>query len=49
MLGAQTDFDCVFVCKPNSYTKPYERLAFWQANDGMPGLKDAVGMAATHQ
>ena len=25
----------IFTCKPDSHPKFYERLAFWQANDGM--------------
>ena len=28
-------FNCIFTCKPDSHATLSERLAFWQANDGM--------------
>jgi hypothetical protein len=28
-------FNCILTCKPDSHATLYERLAFWQANDGM--------------
>ena len=34
-LALQKGFNFILVCKPDSHPKFYERLAFWQANDGM--------------
>jgi hypothetical protein len=34
-LVLQHGFNFLFVCKPDSHAKLYERLAFWQANDGI--------------
>lgn len=28
-------FNCILTCKPDSHATLSERLAFWQANDGM--------------
>ena len=30
-LALQQGFNFILVCKPDSHTKLYERLAFWQA------------------
>lgn len=38
-LALQHGYNFIFVCKPDSHTKFYERLAFWQANDGMVQLE----------
>jgi hypothetical protein len=38
-LVLQHGYNCIFVCKPDSHTTLYERLAFWQANDGMAELE----------
>ena len=34
-LALQYGFNFIFVCKPDSHAALYERLAFWQVNDGM--------------
>ena len=34
-LALQKGFNFILVCKPDSHPKLYERLAFWQAHDGM--------------
>jgi hypothetical protein len=34
-LAREKGFNCIVVCKPDSHPKLYERLAFWQANDGI--------------
>jgi hypothetical protein len=34
-LALENGFNCIFVCKPDSHPTLYERVAFWQANDGM--------------
>jgi len=38
-LALQHGDNCIVVCKPDSHAKFYERLAFWQANDGMAQLE----------
>jgi hypothetical protein len=38
-LARQHRFNFIWVCKPDSHPKFYERLAFWQANDGMAELE----------
>src|SRR5262245_8106755 len=38
-LALQHGYNFIFVCKPDSHVKFYERLAFWQANDGMVELE----------
>ena len=35
----QHGFNFLFVCKPDSHATLYERLAFWQANDGISELE----------
>jgi hypothetical protein len=32
-------FHCILTCKPDSHATLYERLAFWQANDGIAPLE----------
>jgi hypothetical protein len=34
-LALQHGYNFIFVCKPDSHSKLYERLAFWQANGGL--------------
>lgn len=34
-LALENGFNFIFVCKPDSHPTLYERVAFWQANDGM--------------
>lgn len=34
-LALENGFNVIFVCKPDSHPTLYERVAFWQANDGM--------------
>jgi hypothetical protein len=34
-LALEKDFNFILVCKPDSHPTLYERLAFWQANDGI--------------
>lgn len=34
-LALAQGFNFILVCKPDSHPKLYERLAFWQANDGI--------------
>src|SRR6266849_1352436 len=34
-LALQQGFNFILVCKPDSHPKLYERLAFWQTNDGI--------------
>ena len=34
-LALENGFNFIFVCKPASHPTLYERVAFWQANDGM--------------
>ena len=34
-VALEKGFNCILVGKPDSHPKLYERLAFWQANDGM--------------
>jgi len=38
-LALQHGYNFIFVCKPDSPPKLYERLAFWQTNDGMAELE----------
>jgi hypothetical protein len=38
-LALQEGSNFIFVCKPASHAKFYERLAFWQANDGLVQLE----------
>jgi hypothetical protein len=38
-LARQQGFHFLLVCKPDSHATLYERLAFWQANDGMATLE----------
>jgi len=38
-VALQEGYNFIFVCKPDSHPKFYERLAFWQANDGMVQLE----------
>jgi hypothetical protein len=38
-LVLQNGGNFIFVCKPDSHATLYERLAFWQANDGMGQLE----------
>lgn len=38
-LVLQHGYNFIFVCKPDSHPTLYERLAFWQANDGMAELE----------
>jgi len=35
----QHEYNFIFVCKPDSHPKLYERLAFWQTNDGLTELE----------
>jgi len=32
-------YNFIFVCKPDSYPKFYERLTFWQTNSGIAELE----------
>ena len=34
-LALEKGFNFILVCKPDSHPKLYERIAFWQANDGI--------------
>src|SRR5713101_5815912 len=34
-LALEQGFNFILVCKPDSHPKLYERVAFWQANDGI--------------
>ena len=34
-LALEKGFNFILVCKPDSHPKLYERVAFWQANDGI--------------
>jgi hypothetical protein len=38
-LALQHGYNFIFVCKPDSHAKFYERVAFWQANDGLVQLE----------
>jgi hypothetical protein len=38
-LALQQGFHFILTCKPDSHATLYERLAFWQANDGMSTLQ----------
>ena len=38
-LVLQHEYNFIFVCKPDSHPKLYERLAFWQTNDGLTELE----------
>jgi hypothetical protein len=38
-LALQRGFHFILTCKPDSHTTLYERLAFWQANDGIAALE----------
>lgn len=38
-LALQKGFNFIFVCKPDSHTTLYERLAFWQATNTMQELE----------
>jgi len=38
-LAQQQGFNFLLVCKPDSHATLYERLAFWQANDGIAELE----------
>src|SRR5439155_25534531 len=38
-LALQQGFNFILTCKPDSHAPLYERLAFWQANDGMATLE----------
>jgi hypothetical protein len=38
-LARQQGLNFLLVCKPDSHATLYERLAFWQANDGMAELE----------
>ena len=38
-LALQHGFNFIFVCKPDSHATLYERLAFWQVNDGIKALE----------
>jgi hypothetical protein len=38
-LARQQGFHFIFVCQPDSHAPLYERLAFWQANDGIVELE----------
>jgi hypothetical protein len=38
-LVLQHGYNFIVVCKPDSHPKLYERLAFWQANDGLTELE----------
>jgi hypothetical protein len=39
MLALQHGYNFIVVCKPDSHPKFYERLAFWQAHDGIAALE----------
>jgi hypothetical protein len=39
-LVVQQGFNCIFPCKPDSHVTLSERLAFWQATDGMAAYED---------
>jgi hypothetical protein len=38
-LALENGFNFIFVCKPDAHPTLYERVAFWQANDGMVQLE----------
>src|SRR6266852_5457516 len=38
-LALQHGYNFIFVCKPDSHPKLYERLAFWQTNDAIKELE----------
>lgn len=38
-LALQEGYNFIFVCKPDSHAKFYERVAFWQAHEGMAQLE----------
>jgi len=38
-LALPHGYNFIFVCKPDSHPKFYERLAFWQANSGIAELE----------
>ena len=40
-LALQQGFNFILVCKPDSHTKFYERLAFWQAQGQSPNVNSA--------
>jgi hypothetical protein len=42
-LARQQGLHCLLVCKPDSHATLYERLAFWQANDGIAALERRRG------
>jgi hypothetical protein len=39
LLALENGFNFLFVCKPDSHARLYERLAFWQAHDGLKTLE----------
>ncbi len=41
-LALQEGSNFIFVCKPDSHVQFYERLAFWQANDGLVQLENRL-------
>jgi hypothetical protein len=44
-LALEHGFNFIFVCKPDSHATLYERLAFWQAHDGIKTLEDLTRYA----
>jgi hypothetical protein len=38
-LALQKGFNFIFVCKPDSHVRLYERLAFWQENDAIKAVE----------